>query len=236
MSARVGEALPLGEPTDTHAAPRPTPVTITGDDVELVPLDRAVHGDALFAGAGTRDHDALWTYMHHGPFRDRSAFDAWLAAIQRRDDPLYFAIVSRALGRAVGCASLMRIDAPNRVVEVGGILYTPSLQRTRGGTEAMYLLARHVFEDLGYRRYEWKCHALNAASRRAALRLGFTFEGVFRQHQIVKGRNRDTAWFAMLDREWPDRRAQLERWLAATNFDAAGRPLVPLRAQERANG
>lgn len=237
MNAGGGGAQPVGERVDAHPALRPARVTLAGRDVDLVPLRASAHGDALFDGAGGLEHDALWTYMHHGPFSDRSAFDAWLAANERSDDPLYFAIVDRVSARAVGCASLMRIEPAHRVVEVGGIVYTRPLQRTRGGTEAMYLLARHVFEDLGYRRYEWKCHALNAASRAAALRLGFTFEGVFRQHQIVKERNRDTAWFSMLDREWPDRKAAFDRWLAVGNFDAAGRQRTPLQTgRAPANG
>ena len=122
----------------------------------------------------------------------------------------------------------MRIEPAHRVIEVGSILYTPALQQTTGATEAMYLMARHVFEDLGYRRYEWKCNALNQSSRRAALRLGFTFEGIFRQHMIVKGRSRDTAWFSMLDSEWPARKAAFERWLSPANFDREGRQREPL--------
>lgn len=137
-------------------------------------------------------------------------------------DPCYYAIVDPA-GRALGVATLMEIRPAARVVEVGHIVYGPALQQTPLATEAQYLLARYVFEEFGYRRYEWKCHALNAASRRAALRLGFTFEGIFRQHMIVKGRTRDTAWFSMLDREWPRTRAAFEAWLAPENFDAEGR-------------
>jgi RimJ/RimL family protein N-acetyltransferase len=127
----------------------------------------------------------------------------------------------------------MRIEPAHRVIEVGSILFTSRLQRTVGATEAMYLMARHVFEDLGYRRYEWKCNALNAPSRRAALRLGFTFEGIFRQHMLVKGRNRDTAWFSMIDSEWPQRKASFERWLDPSNFDAQGRQKVSLSAINR---
>jgi RimJ/RimL family protein N-acetyltransferase len=130
----------------------------------------------------------------------------------------------------VGRAQLMRIDPPNCVIEIGGILYTRVLQRSRGATEAMYLFARYVFEDLGYRRYEWKCNTLNEASRRAALRLGFTFEGVFRQHMIVKGKSRDTAWFSMLDSEWPERKRMFERWLDDSNFDSEGRQKTRLNA------
>jgi RimJ/RimL family protein N-acetyltransferase len=135
---------------------------------------------------------------------------------------MFFAIVDNASGDAVGYAALMRIDTKNRVIEVGGIMYSPRLQRTPGGTEAMYLLARYVFDDLGYRRYEWKCNALNAPSRGAALRYGFIFEGIFRQHMIVKGRNRDTAWFSMLDSEWPARKQAFEQWLRPANFDEDG--------------
>ncbi len=142
---------------------------------------------------------------------------------------MFFAILDRASGAAVGYAAYMRIEPVHRVIEVGSILYTPQLQRTPLATEAMYLMARHVFEDLGYRRYEWKCNALNAPSRRAALRFGFTFEGIFRQHMIVKGRNRDTAWFSMLDSEWPARKANFERWLDPSNFGPDGRQKVLFR-------
>src|SRR6185436_18002595 len=137
--------------------------------------------------------------------------------------PLFFTILHEATGTPAGYCSLMRIEPAHRVIEVGSILYTPTLQRTRGATEAMYLLARYIFEDLGYRRYEWKCNALNAPSRAAALRLGFTYEGIFRQHMIIKGNNRDTAWYSMLDGEWPARKARFEAWLAPSNFDAGGR-------------
>ena len=137
-------------------------------------------------------------------------------------------MIDNASGGPVGYQTLMRIDAANRVIEIGNVLYTPAMQRTIGATEAQYLFAAYVFDTLGYRRYEWKCNDLNAPSKRAAQRLGFTFEGVFRQHLIVKGRNRDTAWFSMLDSEWPLRRAAFERWLAPDNFDAAGRQRVSL--------
>ena len=144
--------------------------------------------------------------------------------------PLFFAIVDKASGRALGYQSLMRIDPANGVIEVGNILYTPALQRTIGATEAQYLFAQYIFGELGYRRHEWKCNALNAPSRRAALRFGFAFEGVFRQHMIVKGRNRDTAWYSIIDADWPARRAGFERWLAPDNFDAQGRQKTNLAA------
>jgi RimJ/RimL family protein N-acetyltransferase len=224
MAAGDFEAgLQVGARVSAQAALLPSRTVLAGRDVRVTPLDPAVHSDALFAAAGGREHEALWVYMHHGPFEDRRAFDAYMADRAAREDPFSFAIVDAASGRACGLAALMRIDPPNRVIEVGSILYSAALQKTRGATEAMYLLARYVFEELGYRRYEWKCHALNAPSRAAALRLGFSFEGIFRQHMIVKGRSRDTAWYSMLDTEWPVRKAALERWLAPDNFDANGR-------------
>jgi len=193
-----------------------------GQCVSVERLDPAKHADALWQGLGGESNAPLWLYMPDGPFLDRAAFDAHMRAKAISQDPLFFAIVDRQTGLAVGRATFMRIDPPNRVIEVGGIVYTQALQRSRGATEAMYLMARHVFEELGYRRYEWKCNALNEPSRRAALRLGFSFEGIFRQHMIIKGRNRDTAWFSMLDSEWPARKREFERWLDESNFDSAG--------------
>jgi RimJ/RimL family protein N-acetyltransferase len=211
-------------------APRPRRVKLEGRYVLIEPLDPARHSDALWQGLGGAANETLWLYMPDGPFAERAAFDAYMEAKAISEDPLFFAIVDRMTGLAAGRATLMRIDPPNRVIEVGGIIYTRALQRSRGATEAMYLLARYVFEDLGYRRYEWKCNALNEASRRAALRLGFSFEGVFRQHMIVKGRNRDTAWFSLLDSEWPARKREFERWLDETNFDSRGNQGTKLNA------
>ncbi|MBV8851711.1 MAG: GNAT family N-acetyltransferase [Methylobacteriaceae bacterium] len=193
-----------------------------GRFVQLVPLDAERHGDTLFAGMGGSQHASIWTYMFDGPFADRAVFAEALKKRQASDDPLFFTILDSASNRAVGIASYMRIEPAHRVIEVGGIVFSPDLQQKPGATEAMYLMARHVFENLGFRRYEWKCDALNAPSRRAALRLGFTFEGIFRSHMIVKGRNRDTAWFSMLETEWPARKAAFETWLVPDNFDAGG--------------
>ena len=209
-------------PVVTAPAKRPDRTVLEGRYVTLAPLDPRLHGEDLWEATKGEQNDALWRYVTDGPFPQRNDFDRALAGMAASEDPLYFAIVGRATLRAAGRASYMRIDTRHRVIEVGSILYTPALQRTRGATEAMYLMARHAFEDLGYRRYEWKCNALNEASRRAALRLGFTFEGLFRQHQIIKGRNRDTAWFSMLDSEWPRRKAALERWLEPENFLPSG--------------
>ena len=192
------------------------------------PLDPAIHCESLWAGSSGATNEHLWQYLFDGPFARREEFLANLEAKVRAKDYLFFAIVDKAMGRATGYASYLREEPKHRVIEVGSLLFTPALQRTRQATEAMYLMAKHVFEDLGYRRYEWKCNAMNAPSRRAALRLGFTFEGIFRQHMLVKGENRDTAWFSMLDREWPERKAKFERWLDPDNFDENGRQKTPL--------
>ncbi len=220
--------MEFGIPIDPSPASSPNRVVLPGRVVSLLPFDVAQHAEALYHGTHGPEQDALWRYMSDGPFPDRSAFDAAYELKQKSTDPLLFAVVDNATGTAVGQASYLRIEPSHRVIEVGNIIFTPTLQHTVGATEAMYLMARHVFEDLGYRRYEWKCNALNQPSRRAALRLGFTFEGIFRQHLIVKGHNRDTAWFAMLDSEWPRLRASFEQWLAPSNFDEAGHQKISL--------
>jgi RimJ/RimL family protein N-acetyltransferase len=198
--------------------------------VSVTALDPVAHTESLYAATAGPANERPWLYLFDGPFAKRAEFDAYLTRIAQSEDPLYYAILGSATGQAVGHAAYLRIEPAHRCIEVGAILYAPSLQRTPGATEAMYLMAKHVFEDLGYRRYEWKCNALNAPSWRAALRFGFTYEGVFRQHMIVKGRNRDTAWFSMLDSEWPARKAAFERWLDPANFDADGRQKTSLSA------
>ena len=207
---------PVGVPVDASPARRPEAVVLEGRFGRVEKLDPAHHAADLWHAA--QGHDALWTYMAYGPFADAAAFSRWVAERAKLDDPTSYAVIERG-GRALGIATLMEIRPAMRVIEVGNIVYTPALQRTPLATEAQYLLARYIFDALGYRRYEWKCDALNAASRRAALRLGFTFEGIFRAHMIVKGRNRDTAWYSMLEREWPERKHAFERWLAPDNFD-----------------
>ena len=217
---------PVGLPVaDPSPAPRPGVVTLTGRFGTVERLDAARHGATMWEAI--RGHDGLWAYNPFGPFPDPAGFAAWLAEREKVADPYYYAIVDRD-GRAVGMATLMEIRPNTRVIEVGHICYSPSLQRTPLGTEAMYLLARYIFEELSYRRYEWKCNELNAPSKRAAVRYGFTYEGLFRQHMIVKGRNRDTAWYSMLDSEWPARKAAFERWLAPENFRADGKQKVSL--------
>jgi RimJ/RimL family protein N-acetyltransferase len=211
----------IGPEVDTHSARLPERITLHGRCISVVPLDAGAHGEALWKAVGGADAASLWEYMPDGPFADREALETVLRVKSVSEDPFFYALIDAGTGVAVGHASLMRIDPKNRVIEVGGIMFSPALQRSRGATEAMYLMARYAFDTLGYRRYEWKCNALNEPSRRAALRLGFQFEGIFRQHMIVKGRNRDTAWFSMLDSEWPNRKAAFERWLAPENFDSA---------------
>src|SRR5713226_8726261 len=230
---RSGAAMPIGPRVDASAARRPERTTLRGRLVTLVPLDPLAHGDTLYAATRGEGADQLWMYLFEGPFSDRLAFDLHLRRMAASEDPLFLAILDGTSGTAVGYAAYMRIEPAHRVIEVGSILYTPRLQQTTLATEAMYLMARQVFEDLGYRRYEWKCNALNAPSRRAALRFGFRFEGVFRQHMIVKGRNRDTAWFSMLDSEWPIRKANFERWLDPSNFGEDGRQRVALSQLNR---
>jgi RimJ/RimL family protein N-acetyltransferase len=231
-----GTATPIGPRVDDSPAKRPVRTTLRGRLVTLLPLDPLAHGDALYDATRGDAGDRLWLYLFEGPFPDRVAFDLHLRRMAASEDPLFLAILDGTSGTAVGYAAYMRIEPTHRVIEVGSILYTPRLQQTALATEAMYLMARHVFDDLGYRRYEWKCNALNAPSRRAALRFGFTFEGIFRHHMIVKGRNRDTAWFSMLDSEWPARKANFERWLDPANFGSDGRQKIALSALNKVSG
>jgi RimJ/RimL family protein N-acetyltransferase len=204
---------------------------LAGGEVRLEPVDAGAHAASLYRRSHGRPADAaLWTYLAYGPFADQGAFAAWLDERAGSQDPLFFAIVDLASGEAAGMASYLNIAPANGAVEIGHIWFAPSLQKSRAASEAIYLLARHVFDELGYRRLEWKCDALNAPSIRAARRFGFSYEGTFRQHMVVKGRNRDTAWFALLDRDWPLRRAAFERWLAPENFDEGGRQRVALSA------
>ena len=230
----MAEPRPVGSEVPTHSARRPEARKLEGRFVTLVPL-MAEHADDLFAVVGGPENAWAWDYMPDGPFLEPEPFRQHIASKARLEDPLFFAILDNGTGRAVGHATLMRVDAANRVIETGNIMFSPTMQKTPGATESMYLLARHVFDDLGYRRYEWKCNDLNAPSKRAAERLGFTYEGTFRQHMIVKGRNRNTAWFSMLDSEWPRIKAAFLGWLAPENFDNQGRQRLSLAAL-RQNG
>jgi RimJ/RimL family protein N-acetyltransferase/ribosomal protein S18 acetylase RimI-like enzyme len=206
-------------------------MSLEGRFCRLEPLDDARHGDSLWLAVD--GHDDLWDYLPYGPFPNSTDFRAFLTERATGDDPLIYVVVDRTSGRALGWLALMEIRPQNGVIEIGHVLFSPSLRRTRLATEAVALLAAYAFDDLGYRRLEWKCNALNASSQRAALRFGFAFEGIFRQHMIVKGQNRDTAWFSMLDSEWPARRAAFTQWLDADNFDAEGRQKASLAALNR---
>jgi RimJ/RimL family protein N-acetyltransferase len=225
----------LTDLADWTPRPRPERRSLEGQYVRLEPLDPASHGDDLFAASSGETAEDLWRYLSDGPYPDRASFEPWLRKAASTDDPLFYAIVDRSTGRAEGRLTFMRIDTANGVIETGNILFGPRLARTRGATEAIYLQAGYAFDELGYRRFEWKCNDLNAPSKSAARRLGFSYEGLFRQHMVVKGKNRDTAWFAMLDHEWPARRRAFERWLSEDNFDAAGRQRLSLSALNAAS-
>jgi RimJ/RimL family protein N-acetyltransferase len=202
--------------------PVPPETPMAGRYTRLERLDPARHGkdlDEVFVGGDPEP----WRYLAYGPFADQSSFRDWLNTVSAKSDPLFHAVIDCATGRALGVASLMRIDPANGVIEVGHIHFSPAMKQSRIGTEAIYLLMRRAFDELGYRRFEWKCDALNMPSRRAAVRYGFTYEGTFRQAVVVKARNRDTAWFSIIDGEWPAIKARFEAWLAPETFDAAGR-------------
>ena len=215
---------PIGPPLPGWTArPRPPHTPMQGRLVRLEPLDLDRHAKALHEAWAEDVEGRNWTYLPYGPFPSAEAWAGAMRAVQAATDVLFHAIVLREPARPVGVASYLRIEPAMGVVEVGHLSYSPALQRSAAATEAMYLMMRRAFDELGYRRYEWKCDSLNAASRRAALRLGFRFEGIFRQMMVIKGRSRDSAWFSILDSEWPALRAAFERWLDPANFDAAGR-------------
>ena len=207
---------------------RPPRVALRGRFAYLEPLDAERHGADLFAAAAAPGAEMRFRYLSEEPPRDFADFATWLAKAAASEDPMFFAVIDAATGRAEGRQALMRIEPKHGVIEVGCIHWGPAIARTRVATEALFLFARLVFEDLGYRRFEWKCDDGNAPSKRAALRFGFTFEGIFRQHMVTKGQNRDTAWFAMLDKDWPRFKRGYEAWLNPSNFDAEGRQRAPL--------
>jgi RimJ/RimL family protein N-acetyltransferase len=219
----VGFALPGWE-----KRPLPPRTAMAGRFCTVEPLDPARHAAALFA-ADREDRDGgSWTYLGYGPFADFAAYRDWAERMAAGRDPLFHAIVEAESGAALGVAAYLRIAPEHGAIEVGHIHLSPRLQRRPAASEAMYLMMRRAFDELGYRRYEWKCDALNAASRAAAERLGFRYEGLFRQATVYKGRNRDTAWLSITDREWPACRAAFERWLDPANFDAQGRQRASL--------
>lgn len=222
MSMQDGNSDPVGPLVDGWAPrPRPSRTVLDGRTVRLEPLS-AAHVPDLFAAYSTDASGRMWTYLSVGPFEAEVDFAAWIASLVSSEDPLFFAAIEKASGKAVGIVSYLRIDPANGCLEVGWVTWSPLMQRSVTSTEAQYLLMKHAFEGLGYRRYEWKCNALNAPSMKAAERLGFTYEGTFRQAVIVKGRNRDTAWFSVIDAEWPALKTAFEAWLKPDNFDAGG--------------
>jgi len=220
----------IGRPVDWTPARRPEKVTLDGAGVRLEPIGPQ-HVDDLVEAVCGPDDDALWTYLFWERPRDRDEMAAIVERGAADDDRVMFAIVPTETGRAIGFCSLMRIDPEMGSIEVGGIAYGRRLQRSRAATEVQALLMRHVFDDLGYRRYEWKCDSLNAPSRRAAIRLGFIWEGRFRNAVVYKGRNRDTDWFSIIDLEWPRVSRALDEWLDDRNFDSMGRQRVRLAAR-----
>ncbi len=232
---RVNEfGQPVGEPVRRASGPPLAPVTLTGRRCRLEPLEDT-HLDDLHRALCLDSPPQTWTYLADGPFADRAGFVAYADALRAAPAqvPLAVLVPDEAQSwRPVGIACWMRIDHPNGTAEVGSISFGAALQRTTAATEAMYLMADHAFDVVGVRRYEWKCDSLNAPSRRAATRLGFTFEGVFRQAVVYKGRNRDTAWYSITDGEWPRLRAAYERWLDPANFDPHGRQRRPLSTEE----
>ena len=220
---------PIGFPlSEWTPRPRPPRTALEGRYCRVEPLEVERHAAQLFRANALDREGRNWTYLVYGPFADLASYSEWMRKSCLGADPLFHAIVERKRGEAVGVASYLRIDPPHGVIEVGHINYSPLLQRKPAATEAMFLMMRRVFEELGYRRFEWKCDSLNAPSRAAAERYGFRFEGIFRQATLYKGRNRDTAWYAIIDSEWPALKAAYERWLAPSNFDADGRQLTSL--------
>lgn len=213
----IGEALPRWEP-----ARRPDGRRLEGIYCDVTAVTKA-HAAALHEAYGDDTEHRMWTYMSDGPFPSVAALEEWIDAMAHAEDQVCHAIIDKNSGKAAGVASYLRIQPASGVIEVGGIAYSPRLQKTRAATEAMYLLMRHAFEELGYRRYEWKCDALNAASRNAAKRLGFAYDGLFRQAIVYRGRNRDTAWYSILDGDWPGLKSAFEAWLDPGNFNADGR-------------
>ena len=214
----------------TNWTPRPVPARepLEGRFVRLEPLDPQKHGDGLYEASSVIDADDRFRYLFEFPPQDRIAFNEWLEKVAASKDPLFFAVVDKATGKVAGRQTLMRIDPNFGVIEIGNIYWGPLISRKPAATEAQYLFMAYIFDELGYRRYEWKCNNDNAPSKRAAERFGFKFEGVFRQHMVAKGKNRDTAWFSVIDSEWPALRAAYQAWLSPENFDADGKQIKRL--------
>lgn len=226
----MSDALPIGPKIEwVPPVASPAPNSLHGSHVLLRPVDPDEDAESLYAASHQPDGDpTIWTYLFDGPYEGPERMREALTRARDSRDPLFFAAVPLPGEKALGIVSFLRITLLHGVIEIGHIWFGPTLQRTAAATETIYLLARHAFDDLGFRRLEWKCNALNAASRRAAVRFGFSFEGVFRNHMVIKGRNRDTAWYAITDEEWPPIRAGFQGWLVPENFDVRGRQRRPL--------
>ena len=219
----IGDALPNFKPGDLPKMER-----LEGRYVIVEGLSKDKHGADLYEVYGPDSPADMWTYLFQNPVQSQEEWSALLDQMLAAQDRFYYAIVDKESGKALGTFALMRINRGSRVIEVGSVTYSPQLKRTRLATEAQYLLARYVFEELEYRRYEWKCDALNQPSRYAAERLGFIYEGTFRQAVVYKGRNRDTDWLAMIDKDWPAVKIRLEKWLSPDNFDENGQQIKAL--------
>ncbi len=216
-------ATPASDLSGWRGVSRPERVVLDGRYARLEPLDPARHGADLLASGQAPGADDRFRYLFEEPPADAAAFTAWLEKIAASADPMFFAVIDKSTGKAEGRQALMRIDPVHGVIEIGNILWGPAIARTRVATEALYLFAGYAFDSLGYRRFEWKCNDLNEPSKRAALRFGFAYEGVFRQHMVTKGKNRDTAWYSIIDHEFPSLARAFEAWLDPANFAADGR-------------
>lgn len=211
--------------SDWTPRPRPARIALDGRYVRLEPLSAARHGDGLYEASSVVDIGVRFAWLPDAPPETRAAFQPWLERAEASEDPLFFAVIDKASGQVAGRQTLLRTDPANGVSEIGHIYWGPIISRRPAATEAQFLFAQYLFDDLGYRRYEWKCNDRNEPSKRAAERFGFQFEGVFRQHMIVKGENRDTAWYSIIDRDWPALKRAYLAWLDPANFDAAGRQI-----------
>ena len=219
---------PIGPPVpDWRPAKPPSPILLTGRFCSLERMDAAKHARTIY-DIQKHDDDSRWTYLGYGPFRDFTSYHCWMEEYAGFEDPFFFTVLEKASGQPIGVLSYLRITPIYGTIEIGGINFSGRMQRQPASTETIYLLIKHAFENLGYRRVEWKCDANHALSRRAALRYGFQFEGIFRQHLMYKGRNRDTAWFSIIDSEWPGIKESFEQWLAPDNFDEQGKQKATL--------
>jgi RimJ/RimL family protein N-acetyltransferase len=220
--------MKFGEIVESYSIPpHPKGISIKGKLVDLKPLIASEFSEELFISNAIDKEGINWAYLPYGPFENQANYAKWIKSFEEGDDPIFFAIISKKLKKAIGIASFLRINPTKGLIEVGHINYSPLLQKTTEATEAMFLMMKWVFDN-GYRRYEWKCNALNLKSRRAAQRLGFSYEGVFRQMTISKGRNRDTAWFAIIDKEWAEIERCFDQFLSESNFDNNGKSKVSL--------